>query len=105
MSEPEELIAWGEAALWLGLARGLLDDARVIDNPSLMLEGCERIDRAARLLGYRLVPITTPQQEHDALLAARVAEDGPPPVTSAPGFDGRDSSIGMREQDIEGAAV
>ena len=56
-------------------------------------------------LGYRLVPITTPQQEHDALLAARVAEDGPPPVTSAPGFDGRDSSIGMREQDIEGTAV
>lgn len=63
------------------------------------------LSSAVHLLGYRLVPITTPQQEHDALLAARVAEDGPPPVTSAPGFDGRDSSIGMREQDIEGAAV
>lgn len=60
---------------------------------------------AGEFLGYRRVPITTPQQEHDALLAARVAEDGPPPVTSAPGFDGRDSSIGMREQDIEGEAV
>ena len=63
------------------------------------------LSQAVQLLGYRLVPITTPQQEHDALLAARVAEDGPPPVTSAPGFDGPDSSIGMREQDIEGTAV
>ena len=31
-----------------------------------------------------------PQAEHEACLARRVAEDGPPPVTDAPGFDGRD---------------
>lgn len=32
----------------------------------------------------------SPQADHDACLARRVAEDGPPPVTDAPGFDGRD---------------
>lgn len=31
-----------------------------------------------------------PQADHEACLARRVAEDGPPPVTDAPGFDGRD---------------
>jgi len=44
---------------------------------------------AAALLGYDLVPIQTAQESHDAAIARRVAEDGPPPVTSAPGFDGR----------------
>lgn len=39
--------------------------------------------------GYDLVPRMTAQQAHDELLSKRVAEDGPPPVTSAPGWDGR----------------
>ena len=43
-----------------------------------------RLDRA--IAAYT----DNPQAEHEACLARRVAEDGPPPVTDAPGFDGRD---------------
>lgn len=86
-------------------ATSWLDLAAMYSGDEYVTAAMNYFQHAAHLLGYRLIPITTPQQDHDALLAARVAEDGPPPVTSAPGFDGRDSSIGMREQDIEGAAV
>ena len=47
------------------------------------------LKEAAAILGYDLVPRQTAQEAHDAAIARRVAEDGPPPVTSAPGFDGR----------------
>lgn len=49
----------------------------------------EDIRVIADAFGYDLVPRLTAQQAHDLALAQRVAEDGPPPVTSAPGFDGR----------------
>lgn len=51
--------------------------------------GRSGLKEAAALLGYDLVQRQTAQESHDAAIARRVAEDGPPPVTSAPGFDGR----------------
>ena len=38
------------------------------------------LTKAADALGFNLVPRLSPQVAHEALLAARVAEDGPAPV-------------------------
>ena len=105
MSCPFECQAWMDASVALNVAAQHLRVAYASGRTGSVALAIDEIARAAELLGCRLVPIASPQQEHEALLAARLAEDGPPPVTSTPGFDGRDSSIGMREQDIEGAAV